>query len=109
MFKKYFYYLKKSDWLLTLLAVFLVAIGLMIIYSIETTADNPQYLNFQKQLIFFLIGFGIYKQEIYDHYFGFFFPAPFLLVGGLSGYIYKNCKMIWKLLLIKVFCFYELP
>jgi 4-amino-4-deoxy-L-arabinose transferase-like glycosyltransferase len=30
-----------------------------------------------------LLGLGLYKQEIYDHYYGFFFAAPFLLIGGL--------------------------
>lgn len=28
-----------------------------------------------------LVGLGIYKQTIFDHYFGFMFAAPFLLVG----------------------------
>ncbi len=28
-----------------------------------------------------LIGFGLYKQNVYDHYFGFLFAVPFLLVG----------------------------
>ena len=28
-----------------------------------------------------LIGLGLYKQHIYDHYYGFLFPAPFLLLG----------------------------
>jgi hypothetical protein len=36
---------------------------------------------------FALLGLGLYKQEIYDHYFGFFFAAPFLLIGGVVGYI----------------------
>ncbi|MFV1917672.1 MAG: hypothetical protein ACC618_04310, partial [Patescibacteria group bacterium] len=27
---------------------------------------------------------GVYKQEIYDHYYGFFFAAPFLLIGGIA-------------------------
>lgn len=35
------------------------------------------------------IGFGVYKQEIYDHYYGVIFAAPFLLMGGLIGDI-KN-------------------
>lgn len=29
------------------------------------------------------LGLGVYKQEIYDHYYGFFFPAPFLFLGGV--------------------------
>ena len=32
---------------------------------------------------FALLGLGVYKQHIYDHYYGFFFAAPFLLIGGL--------------------------
>lgn len=31
---------------------------------------------------FALVGLGLYKQEIYDHYYGFFFTAPFILIGG---------------------------
>jgi hypothetical protein len=32
-----------------------------------------------------LIGLGLYKQQVYDHYFGFLFPAPFLLLGGVAN------------------------
>lgn len=31
-----------------------------------------------------LLGLGNYKQEIYDHYYGFFFAAPFILFGGIT-------------------------
>jgi len=41
-------------------------------------------------LISGLIGFGVYKQHIYDHYFGFLFPAPFLLAGMLLFKIYES-------------------
>ena len=30
-----------------------------------------------------LLGLGIYKQEIYDHYYGIFFPAIFIFLGGI--------------------------
>jgi 4-amino-4-deoxy-L-arabinose transferase-like glycosyltransferase len=33
---------------------------------------------------FGLLGMGLYKQGIYDHYFGFVFAAPFLLLGWVS-------------------------
>lgn len=36
---------------------------------------------------FALVGFGLYKQEIYDHYFGFIFPVPFLILAGLCQLI----------------------
>ncbi len=32
---------------------------------------------------FALLGLGVFKQEIYDHYYGFFFATPFLLVGAI--------------------------
>ncbi len=31
-----------------------------------------------------LLGLGAYKHELYDHYFGFIFAAPFLLLGGIT-------------------------
>src|SRR5258708_6976284 len=34
-------------------------------------------------LRFALIGLGLYKQHIYDHYFGFVFIAPFIVVGAV--------------------------
>jgi 4-amino-4-deoxy-L-arabinose transferase-like glycosyltransferase len=40
-------------------------------------------------IIFGLIGLGLYKQHIYDHYYGFLFPAVFLLVGFLISKMNK--------------------
>jgi hypothetical protein len=40
-----------------------------------------------------LIGFGIYKQEIYDHYYGFVFPIPFILIGALAGVAWEHSKI----------------
>ncbi len=59
MFKKYFIYIRKSDWLLSLIAFFLVAFGLMGIYSTETSEINSNFLNFKKQIVFLVIGFGL--------------------------------------------------
>ena len=57
-------------------------------------------------LAFALIGLGLYKQEIYDHYFGFIFPAPFLLMGGLAEHLFRNKKykiLMYVALLVMVF------
>lgn len=57
---------------------------------------------------FSLLGLGLYKQEIYDHYFGFFFAAPFLLIGAVLGYINskgtlgKIASMIALLVLVEL-------
>lgn len=52
-------------------------------------------------LAFSLIGLGLYKQAIYDHYFGFMFPVPFLLLGGLAENLLRNKK--YKILTYTVF------
>jgi 4-amino-4-deoxy-L-arabinose transferase-like glycosyltransferase len=50
-----------------------------------------------------LIGLSLYKQELYDHYFGFLFPAPFILMGGLVSVLvnYKD-KLLVILLAISL-------
>ena len=54
-----------------------------------------------------LIGLGLYKQHVYDHYFGFLYPAFFLLIGGIYQKIlnlhFDGLKIIitaWIILLI---------
>ncbi len=37
-----------------------------------------------------LVGLGLYKQHIYDHYFGFIYPAIFLLVGFCIDVLWRN-------------------
>lgn len=39
--------------------------------------------------LFGLIGLGLYKQHIYDHYFGFLFPVLFMLIGYLISKLPK--------------------
>jgi len=56
MFKKFFILIRKSDWLLSVTAFFLVAFGMMGIYSTETSSADSDFLNFKKQLVFFGIG-----------------------------------------------------
>jgi 4-amino-4-deoxy-L-arabinose transferase-like glycosyltransferase len=64
--------------------------------------------NFQAFIVIFvwlgftLIGLGVYKQHVYDHYFGFFFPAPFLLLGGIVQEFYKKNRFIGCILLVAI-------
>jgi 4-amino-4-deoxy-L-arabinose transferase-like glycosyltransferase len=51
------------------------------------------------------IGLGLYKQHIYDHYFGFFFTAPPLLIGGMTQYIKDNFAYWWKPFLFVFFIY----
>ena len=43
---------------------------------------------------FGLIGFGLYKQNIYDHYFGFIFMVPSLLIGIFISILWSDGKIV---------------
>jgi len=51
-------------------------------------------------LVVALIGLGVYKQEIYDHYYGFFFAAPFLFIGGVAQKLIDAYKKVGVLLVV---------
>jgi 4-amino-4-deoxy-L-arabinose transferase-like glycosyltransferase len=54
----------------------------------------PQYWLLMVWLGSALIGFGLYKQNIYDHYFGFIFPVPFLLIGSFISMLWNDGKIL---------------
>ena len=43
-----------------------------------------------------ILGISLYKGPIYDHYLGFLFPAPFLILGAVAQNIIKN--KVWGLI-----------
>jgi hypothetical protein len=45
------------------------------------------------------VGFGVYKQHIYDHYFGFIYSAGFILIGALVTDVARHFGKYGKLLL----------
>lgn len=57
--------------------------------------------------LFALIGFGIYKQHIYDHYYGFLFAVPFLLFGIIYQKIFET-KFKLVVILVLFFLIYNL-
>lgn len=61
--------------------------------TIRKSSTSPYFLLFVWLLVAF-IGLGVYKQEIYDHYYGFFFAAPFILLGGIVGDIVNQARKL---------------
>ncbi|MGA3291881.1 MAG: glycosyltransferase family 39 protein [Candidatus Microgenomates bacterium] len=43
---------------------------------------------------FGLLGLGMYRQNIYDHYFGFLFVVPFILLGIFVSYLLEDGKIL---------------
>lgn len=56
---------------------------------------NNEKRNFNKGMLYLtawlltgLVGIGLYKQHVYDHYFGFLYPAVFLYIGAVYQKVY---------------------
>ncbi len=56
MFNKIILYFKKFDWVLFAAVFLLICFGLVEIYSIALSQDNLDFLNFQKQVLFVIVG-----------------------------------------------------
>jgi len=52
---------------------------------------------------FGILGLGVYKQHIYAHYFGFLFPAVYLLVAFLLLFLWNNKNILIKFLALTFF------
>ena len=77
-------------------------------YCSSLKKHDEKQLRYLIILIWFVLGvllFGFYKKSVYDYYFEFMFPLPFILVGVLLSYIYENkrFKLLGKALAISVF------
>ena len=77
--------------------------------------EKNAYLMLLVWLAVALIGLGVYKQEIYDHYYGFFFAAPFLFIGGVAQKLIDSYKKVGILAVVAVvaalayFSFKQIP
>lgn len=72
------------------------------------TLHRSQFTLLLLWLISGLLGLGIYNQTINDHYFGFLFPAPFLLVGYLLSKLYDSKFRIFSILFLSILVFINL-
>jgi hypothetical protein len=75
------------------LFVTLVSLGYLIFMYIKFFHDIKKFTQLSLLLFWLAIGvlfFGLYKKPIYDYYFAFLFPIPFLLFGGVLADVYDN-------------------
>lgn len=72
----------------------------LILFKKKSLIRNSSFVILAAWFAFALIGLGLYKQEIYDHYYGFFFPAPFLLLGVLIQDVYLITKKSGRILIV---------
>ena len=56
MLPKFFYYLRKADWILYLVTILLVCFGLAVLYSISINQEVPDLTRFIRQATFAVVG-----------------------------------------------------
>ena len=80
----------KIDQLAIVVAIFLI-LGSLWLYKTKESYRKPLGLIFL-WLFWAILGMGLYKQHIYDHYFGFVFAPFFMLFGAIFGELleFKN-------------------
>lgn len=93
----------------TFLAVIAITISIFSISLLFKDARNKKIIHadatFKIMVLWLFLGillFGFYRKGIYDYYFGFMFPLPFLLIGlGLPKI--TNTRIIGKILALFIF------
>jgi 4-amino-4-deoxy-L-arabinose transferase-like glycosyltransferase len=78
-----------------IMAIFSSAFLLFNLYK-STKKKNEDFNKYLLIALWFFIGiilFGFYKKSIYDYYFSFMFPVPFIMLGLLVSFIYENKKI----------------
>lgn len=78
-------------WYYVTLLLGILSVGIFAFHFYQTFKKNRETSGkLLLLLLWFFIGiflFGFYKKNIYDYYFGFMFPLPFLFVGNLISYL----------------------
>ena len=82
-------------WYFATLLLAFVSIGIFLfqLYSFYKAKNEKEVMKYGLLFFWFFLGvllFGFYKKQIYDYYFGFMFPAPFLLLGNALATIMRS-------------------
>ena len=65
-------------------------IFIFLIWMIKTKKIKGAFALVFFWLIMGLVGFSFYKKPVFDHYFEFLFPVPFLIIGVMAQYAKKS-------------------
>jgi len=74
-----------AAWYWAIIALAIVSVLFLIFTLIQNMRKKEKFLQYSLLICWLFIGillFGFYKKQIYDYYFSFLFPVPFLLVGA---------------------------
>ncbi len=97
-----------SAWQALVIIVSLLSIVLLFYLLFKNLKNKDKFLQFNLLLVWLVVGvllFGFYKKSIYDYYFGFLFPLPFLLIGNFIYEFYLRSKSLIKIIPILLLFF----
>ena len=93
-------------WHAAILILALLSVGLLLKQITSAYKKNSalfwQYSLLGFWLFFGIVLFGFYKRQIYDYYFEFLFPLPFLLFGNLFASLFRK-NILLKIIVSGVF------
>ncbi len=86
-----------SFWFYITMIFAIVSLSFVVYKTIEKIkkkdVDMKKYLLLTLWFVLGVFFFGFYKKSIYDYYFGFMFPVPFLITGVLFAYLWDKGKI----------------
>ena len=91
-------------WYYATLVLGIVSVLFLIQRFVVSLKNREGFQKMSLLVLWLVVGvglFGFYKKSIYDYYFGFMFPLPFLLVGVFLSSLYKT--RIGKILALIIF------
>lgn len=82
-------------WVLSLWIIGIILLAVCSVIALLRVKDKLFMVMLLLWITLGIILFGFYRKPVYDYYFVFLFPVPFLMVGNLLGTIYDNKKLQW--------------
>jgi len=93
------YHLYNSS-LISVSQIAIILLSLVSIIALLKVKNKLVALLFFLWLVLSVLLFGFYKKSIYDYYFEFLYPVPFILLGNLFYLLFKNASKIGKTAII---------
>jgi len=97
-----------SSWQTLVVLVALLSVILLVYLLFKNLKNKDKFLQLNLLLVWLIVGiflFGFYKKSIYDYYFGFLFPLPFLLLGNFIYEFYSRAKSLIKVIPVLLLLF----
>lgn len=92
-----------DDKAVTILGIFTLILAILATVFLVRIKNRLVLLLFLTWFILGIFLFGFYKKPIYDYYFGFMFPLPFLLIGNVLSKLFHFKWGILKTVSVAVF------